>query len=124
MAKFQVGHIYQRRPHMLGNWEVADTHKQQPSNASSPTCKTEDGRTIPICDKNGHLLVKKRPAAFTKPPVYALSAPRWPQVRPASLESVGMMHISYCHISCPRTKPSSVLESGAGCKMCRALMRR
>ncbi|GAB4823938.1 hypothetical protein N2152v2_010984 [Parachlorella kessleri] len=71
------------RPHMLGNWEVADTHKQQPSNASSPTCKTEDGRTIPIVDKNGHLLVKKRPAAFNKPPVYALSAPRWPQVNPS-----------------------------------------
>jgi hypothetical protein len=69
-------------PHRLGNWEVPDVQKRQKtSTATSPTCKTVDGRTIPIVDERGHLLGKKRDAAFDRqPPVYAQSAPRWPEV--------------------------------------------
>ena len=69
-------------PSPSGNVLQAKKEAAAKAAATSPSGKTADGRTIPIADASGHLLVKKKPAAFTPaPPLYARSPARWPEVR-------------------------------------------
>ncbi|KAK9805207.1 hypothetical protein WJX72_005983 [[Myrmecia] bisecta] len=69
-------------PQRLCNWEVP-ANKRTSACSRHDTLKPRRGRTTPIVDHKGHLLVPKRSAAFvTEPEEWQRSPARWPQANP------------------------------------------